>query len=170
MVEFIGFALRRIIMRVKIEFVKNVDKALLKTLLEISRHDGSAPVSKTWLKKISEHDVFFVAMVNVSDRKAVRYAGFAAVDPWFKYDKNGIELDIISVKKEFQRKGIGTELMRAVENYIKKLGKRFVYLAVRASNTKALRFYAKLGFEVAGLLADRYGAGKHSIFMRKATN
>ncbi len=30
---------------------------------------------------------------------------FAAVDPWFKYDKEGVELDIISVRKEFQKKG-----------------------------------------------------------------
>jgi len=47
----------------------------------------------------------------------------------FKYDKEGVELDIISVRKEFQRKGIGKKLMENVEKYAKKLGKNmFIFL------------------------------------------
>ncbi len=148
-------------MEVEINFVEKINENTINSLLEISKNDGGRPVSESWLRKISERDVFFIAFV-----KDIPIA-FAAVDPWFKYDKEGVELDIISVRKEFQRKGIGKKLMENVEKYAKKLGKKYVYLFVSSSNFGARIFYAKLGFEIAGLLTDRYGVGKHSVIIRK---
>jgi len=154
-------------MRLQFKLVKKLNNRILKTLLEISKNDDSGvPVSERWLKEIGRHDVFFIVLVDVEHSKRLPI-GFAAIDPWFKYDKNGIELDIITVKKEFQKKGIGTKLIEAVENYAKRINKKIIYLMVNSLNTRARMFYAKLGFEVAGILTDRYGLGKHSIFMRK---
>ncbi len=110
-------------MEIKIKFVEKVGRDIIAFLSDISKNDCTRPISESWLRKISERDVFFIAFV-----KDIPIA-FAAVDPWFKYDKEGIELDIISVRKEFQRKGIGKKLMENVEKYAKKLGKNmFIFL------------------------------------------
>ena len=65
-------------MKIKIELIERINENLINSLLEISRKDGSYPVSESWLRKISERDVFFVAFVK--DKPIA----FAAVDPWCK--------------------------------------------------------------------------------------
>lgn len=130
--------------------------------LDISRSDGSHPVSEEWLDMLIRHgNVFFLAE---EDGKAV---GFASLNMRFKYDKYGAELDIISVRQESQGKGVGTALLKAVEDYVKDAGKWSLYLFTSFDNYKARRFYAKHGYLVVGILADRYGEGRHSVIMRK---
>ncbi len=136
-------------------------KKNIETLLDISKNNGWHPVAKWWLEKLLSHDIA-VLLAKFNDLPV----GFAVVSKWFKYEKYGIELDVISVRKEYQGKGIGSLLMKNVFEIAKNLGKKFVYLFVSAENRKAIRFYTKLGFKVCGFLADRYGEGKHSIIMR----
>ena len=147
-------------MKIEINEIKNPEKEI-KTLLEISRNDGSHPVGEWWLQRLLKEDVV-VFLTSLKDLPV----GFVVVSKWFKYDKCGIELDVISVRKEWQGKGIGTMLMKKVFDLAKQLNKDFVYLFVSAENHKALSFYNKFGFEMCGILADRYGEGRHSIIMR----
>ena len=93
--------------------------------------------------------------------------GYVVVNEWFKYERNGIELDVIAVKKEWQGKGVGSELVKEVEKFAREKGKRFIYLFVSQDNENAIGFYTKRGFHVCGFLADRYGVGKHSLIMKK---
>ncbi|WP_124066444.1 GNAT family N-acetyltransferase [Clostridium sp. E02] len=71
-------------------------------------------------------------------------------------DGRSLEIERIYIAKEFQGKGLGTELMdRAIDlaNMRKKL---YVWLGVWEENEKAVLFYKKNGF---------YQIGSHSFFM-----
>lgn len=53
----------------------------------------------------------------------------------------------ISVKREYQRKGFGKKMMDFVIREAIKKNKKEIYLEVRVSNKKAIKFYEKLGFK-----------------------
>ena len=132
------------------------DEKILERCLQINSDDGWVSVGADWFGKFP--DTFFIA----DD------AGFAAVTSRFKYDRNGVELDVISVRKTNQGRGIGRSLMNAVAEFASKTGKDLVYTFCSESNAGALSFYERLGFQKCGILRDRYGEGKHSIILRKS--
>lgn len=61
-------------------------------------------------------------------------------------EKQGWIFDL-SVKKEYWNKGIGQELMKYAEEFIKNLGLKYIGLGVTSSNSRAVRFYENLGYE-----------------------
>ncbi len=58
-----------------------------------------------------------------------------------------IEILRIGVKKEYRRKGIGTELMKRLFNFAIKEKISKIFLEVKMSNTPAYSFYKKMGFK-----------------------
>ena len=60
------------------------------------------------------------------------------------------ELESIAVAAEFQRRGVGTRLWRALAADLAAQGARATILEVRASNHGALALYRSLGFAEAG--------------------
>jgi len=84
---------------------------------------------------------------------------FAAIDR--KGDRTWL-LDILYVKPEARRKGLGTELLRAAAQHAKEQGAEILALEVQERNAGARRLYERLGFTtydrllatpIAGLLA-----------------
>jgi len=101
-----------------------------------------------------ESNVYFIAFVeNVP-------VGFA------KLKKSSLEPQIESIAQmELQKiyllsyyhgSGAGAALMNAVVNYAYEIQPDYLWLHVHESNTKALRFYEKNGFEISG---------EHSFFI-----
>lgn len=66
------------------------------------------------------------------------------------YDR--IEIEYIVVSDEYKRFGIGTKLLK----YIEKEGITNITLEVRESNTVAINFYKKNGYEVAAIRKNYY--------------
>ena len=66
------------------------------------------------------------------------------------YDR--IEIEYIVVSDEYKRFGIGTKLLK----YIEKKGITNITLEVRESNTVAINFYKKNGYEVAAIRKNYY--------------
>ncbi len=56
-------------------------------------------------------------------------------------------INCLSVDPDFQRKGLGRRLMRAIECQLRALGCPKINLQVRSGNLDALRFYEKIGYE-----------------------
>jgi ribosomal-protein-alanine acetyltransferase len=56
----------------------------------------------------------------------------------------------LAVKVAFRRKGEGSELVRQLMREWERQGAKRIYLEVRESNARAIRFYAGLGFRQAG--------------------
>lgn len=56
------------------------------------------------------------------------------------------ELESLVVHPDARNRGVGTLLMRAVENRLQRLGDPEIWASVLEPNTAALRFYERLGF------------------------
>ncbi len=62
----------------------------------------------------------------------------------------------IDVLPEFRRMGVGKALMELCISRSKELGARRIILETQTSNLKAIAFYRKMGFELAGFDASCY--------------
>jgi ribosomal protein S18 acetylase RimI-like enzyme len=65
----------------------------------------------------------------------------------------------VVVSPRYRRQGIGTALMKRVEEGLMQLGCPKVNLQVRASNEEVVRFYKRLGYEVE----ERVSMGKRLV-------
>jgi putative acetyltransferase len=79
-------------------------------------------------------------IVAESDAAPDRMAGFVAVSPRSGY------LDQIAVAPEVQHHGVGKALIDAAKH----IGREGLYLHVNKDNKRALDFYQKCGFVIAG--------------------
>ena len=70
-------------------------------------------------------------------------AGYDGQQGWVYY---------LGVDPAFRRQGIGTSLMKRVEEELGKLGCPKLNIMVRAHNKEVVEFYEKLGYEQAELL------------------
>ena len=55
-------------------------------------------------------------------------------------------LDEIYIKPNFRNRGIGSEVMRYIENYLNGNGFKAIHLIVHDDNPKAFKYYLKNGF------------------------
>ena len=83
-----------------------------------------------------QSDLFFVA---VEKNKVVGtvMGGYEGHRGWINY---------LAVDPAYQKTGIGQELMKKVEQKLKKLGCPKINLQVRESNAKVRAFYEKIGY------------------------
>jgi [ribosomal protein S18]-alanine N-acetyltransferase len=73
----------------------------------------------------------------------------------------------IDVEPRFQRRGIGSQLMREIEEIFRRKDTRFLHLEVREDNKSAISLYTKLGYVAIGKLNNYYGR-VHGIYLRKS--
>ena len=71
-----------------------------------------------------------------------------------------LHLLVIAVDRELHRQGVGKRLMQMVQRTAQDLGVPRILLEVRPSNTRALAFYDRLGFQKIGERKNYYPAGK----------
>lgn len=111
----------------------------------VEQNSGGEPYSQDSLKQIVSHDGNdnFCCLLNDE------IVGIATVNP------NSIRLDgsiyiiNMSVHKDFQRRGIATQILKTLTSYYAELGlNKKVTLHVDKTNTKAFNLYKKLGFEI----------------------
>ncbi|MEM0057989.1 MAG: GNAT family N-acetyltransferase [Candidatus Bathyarchaeia archaeon] len=62
----------------------------------------------------------------------------------------------IAIKKGFRGIGIGTEMMKTLEEYARKMGLKVLMLSVFANNTLAINLYKKMGFVETGRIPKRF--------------
>ncbi len=72
------------------------------------------------------------------------------------HDAQSLELERIYLIKEMQGKGLGQTLLKKAVEIAKQKTKAYIWLGVWEKNSKAIAFYQKHGF---------YIAGTHSFFM-----
>ena len=66
-------------------------------------------------------------------------AGFDGVRGWIYH---------LAVASEFRRRGLATQLVRAAEDGLRRLGCAKVNLQIRATNHEVVAFYRSLGYEI----------------------
>ncbi|WP_293448898.1 ribosomal protein S18-alanine N-acetyltransferase [Persephonella sp.] len=75
-------------------------------------------------------------------------------------------ITMIALKKEFQRKGIGTYLLDWFVNLSKEKGVKNIWLEVSSKNKKAIRFYENYGFIIEDIRPSYYKDGSDALIMR----
>ena len=131
----------------------------ISAIVEIEKNSYPDP----WSEKMLERELqlefsnFFVA---IEDRKI---AGYMCL--WTVSDEG--HLTNITIKECFQKKGLGSKLMRYIIDYAKKLKIKDIFLEVRASNFSALKFYEKFGFRKIDVRKKYYSNSDDAVIMSK---
>lgn len=105
----------------------------LKVLNEINKANGKILLYKKDNKIVG----FVVGLVNNDAEKTYE----------FKAPKRGRIAELI-VSKSIRSKGIGAELLKAMEEYLISIGCKDILLDVFAYNEKAINFYKKNGYHI----------------------
>lgn len=119
-----------------------------------------------------------------------RVVGIVGAIP--QYGVTGWELHPLAVLKEYQRHGVGSALMEAIEREVSSRGGVMLYLGsddesrttslygvdlyddtfgkianIKSNGGHPFPFYEKLGYKIIGVLPDANGLGKPDIWMAK---
>ncbi|MBD3192378.1 MAG: ribosomal-protein-alanine N-acetyltransferase [Candidatus Heimdallarchaeota archaeon] len=73
----------------------------------------------------------------------------------------------LAVQPNSQREGIGTALINHMLRRLESTTVKKIRLEVRESNTAAIQFYQKLGFNIVGKINDYYAKGSDAFLMIK---
>lgn len=85
--------------------------------------------------------------------------------PWLR----GSYLELIGLDASTQGHGVGTDLMRWLEEQTR-LSSRNVWILVSSFNTKARAFYQQHGYTEVGLITDFVAAGYDELLLRKVVH
>jgi [ribosomal protein S18]-alanine N-acetyltransferase len=134
-----------------LDTLHEIDHACFPPAISYSRDDLASFInqdrSETW---IAEQDG--------------RIAGFLVADRQPPRAGHIITLDVVLACR---RQGIGTLLMDAAEEWVRKQGLQLVYLETGADNVTAQRFYVRRGYERYRIIDSYYANGDAAWVMVK---
>jgi ribosomal protein S18 acetylase RimI-like enzyme len=113
----------------------------------------------------SNHGYGHVAVVDERDGRIAAYAYYAPADmadrTWYLY--------WIAVTKQIQARGVGSGLLRHVEDEIRRRDGRVLFIETSSlpHYGPTRKFYLKHGYEVTGVLRDYYADGDDMVVFRK---
>ncbi len=116
---------------------------------KISRND----MNKELIKRFQGNELFFGYKLNNE------IAGYATLKPEFPGHKH-CELYWLAVKKKYQGQGIGTVLVKFIEDYAKKKGFRAIYVYTGKTMKKTIEFYLKNKYKKINEFPEYYGYSK----------
>ncbi|EPI44418.1 ribosomal-protein-alanine acetyltransferase [Gardnerella vaginalis JCP8070] len=91
----------------------------------------------------------YYADVDLNTNTVAGYAGF-----WF--DGDDAQIMTIGVEKEYQKRGIASNLLKTMIENAKSIGAKRMLLEVKVNNNPALKLYEKFGFTKMGLRKRYY--------------
>lgn len=75
-------------------------------------------------------------------------------------------LEDLAVAEDYQRKGIGSQLLNVELEALKKKGSKVVISEVHYKNAMAIPFYYRRGFRLSGCAQDFFGIGHDAIMLK----
>lgn len=110
-----------------------------------------------------QNNIYFLAEIN--DRPV----GFAHVKIFSLNDEiesgSQMQLEKIYVLPGYQRKGVGTSLLKKVIDLACKIGPEYLWLDVYAGNEQAILFYEKNGFTKGSEYYRGFGSQRFEFYM-----
>ena len=107
--------------------------------------------SQAIAQQINNHTFYYLARDPESNR------GYCALQP--EHSEQSVKLSKIYVLKQNQRRGIGSTLMRFIEQQCINWQAQHLWLTVNKYNTQAIQFYLKMDFEITEALQIDIGNG-----------
>ena len=86
--------------------------------------------------------------------------------PYFE-DTNSFQIRGMAVLKNFQKRGLGEQLVKHCENYITTQRSSFIWFNAREN---AVGFYEKLGYKINADAFDIQDVGTHYVMYKKLRN
>lgn len=102
-------------------------------------------ISKQTIEKKLAAGEYIMAKVAGESVGCLRFAHLWATIPF---------IEVIWVEDHFQRRGIGRELVRFLEQYAQTEGRQLIMSSSQADEPEAQAFHRKIGFRDAGALVD----------------
>ena len=96
---------------------------------------------------VMREDGKIIASISIDDDEAVN-----ALPYWSEALKPGGEVSRLAVLPDYQNQGIAREMIHATMEILKERGFKSIHFLVNRLNTKAMKSYAKLGFDKVGEL------------------
>ena len=96
---------------------------------------------------VMREDGKIIASISIDEDEAVNKLPY-----WTDALKPGGEVSRLAVLPEYQNQGIAREMIRATMDILKERGFKSIHFLVNRLNTKAMKSYAKLGFDKVGEL------------------
>ena len=96
---------------------------------------------------VMREDGRIIASISIDDDEAVKSLPY-----WSKELQPSGEVSRLAVLPDYQNQGIAREMIRATMDILKERGFKSIHFLVNRLNTKAMRSYAKLGFDKVGEL------------------
>ncbi len=96
-------------------------------------------------------------------REGHSLAGFGIMT----YQQNSANLDLLAIKRQYRRRGVGRQVVRWLEKVALTAGISNVFVQVRKTNRGAVRFYKKLGYHVIGEARGYYQGRESAVIMCK---
>jgi len=151
---------------VVVEKLLTIRRATLKDLpqiLELEKRNGQ-PTNEDLhtlfeLDNPNEKCSFFVA---THDGRIIGYSRMHL----YRWNNSAYIITLL-VDSEHRRKGIGTRLLQAMENYAKENKARVLLFDTSIDNTPALELYFKKDFKICGYNDRIYQSGKIALYLAK---
>lgn len=123
-----------------------------KEITEIFRiEQGKSPYNEKWTKDTAKKEIKKL-LKKVSDTFVLEVdsevAGFVMATIEFSSVGKSVYVNELWLKKKFQSKGYGRQLMEHMENYYRKKGAKNVWL-ITNQKSNAFKFYNKMKYKVA---------------------
>ena len=104
-----------------------------------------------------------IALVARADNEVV---GFIITQIEIESDKLFGHIITLNVPPIYRRKGIGSKMLKEIEEILKQKGIVECQLEVREDNSIALKLYQNRGYQKMGKLENYYGK-KHGLYLKK---
>ncbi|MGQ9743226.1 MAG: GNAT family N-acetyltransferase [Candidatus Bathycorpusculaceae bacterium] len=135
----------------------------LRSILELEKKDGQPAKEDLHalfkLDNPNEKCYFFVAE---HDGKILGYSRMHI----YRWNSSAYIISLL-VDAEHRRKGIGTLLLKAMENFAREKRARILMFDTSTDNAPALQLYFKNGFRICGYNDKIYEDGKIAIYLAK---
>ena len=138
-----------------------ISEVTVKDLSEINELEKELDLNKTKLNFFNQTllNKNFKFIKLISDKQILGFVQFS-------WNKTDCDIISIGVKKKFQNKNYGKQLVE----YLKYLNFKNIYVEVSSNNKKALMFYQRLKFQKIGLRKNYYKKEKSDGILLKLEN
>lgn len=143
-----------------IDFAKAAD---IREISEISRkyieHGLGWKYTPARLKALLASDIKNVVVA----RTGGRLTGFGVMT----YHEEQANLDLIAVRRPWQRRGTGSQILRWLEQVALAAGITIIFVQVRKANTGAIAFYANQGYSLIEEVRGYYRGRETAVIMSR---
>lgn len=140
--------------------IRNASVNDLDAIHDIERESFAHPYSKKFLAYLLNRN----QQINLVAKRGSKIVGYSST----RVEGDSGHVLSIAIHPKWRREGAGTELMKHTMETLKEQNCKGMFLEVRRSNTTAMKFYKKMGFEKKKIKKNYYENGEDAFIYYKS--